>query len=191
MIVQVVLWVLAIIVIAAALAICITAIRFRKPSLALLAALPVIAGLVGLAFRTEIPAPNSGVAVVGGILLALLGIVGGSPITSAVLGFSNRGAGSTTTVEGDHGGIVVNEGTAPETRRSEVLRGGTIIGYLERLALIAAIVLGHLEIVAVLIAVKGLGRFSELDSPEIRERFIIGTLVSLVWAGACALLIVL
>ena len=191
MIVQVVLWVLAIIVIAAALAICITAIRFRKPSLALLAALPVIAGLVGLAFRTEIPAPNSGVAVVGGILLALLGIVGGSPITIAVLGFSNRGAGSTTTVEGDHGGIVVNEGTAPETRRSEVLRGGTIIGYLERLALIAAIVLGHLEIVAVLIAVKGLGRFSELDSPEIRERFIIGTLVSLVWAGACALLIVL
>ncbi len=191
MIVQVVLWVLAIIVIAAALAICITAIRFRKPSLALLAALPVIAGLVGLAFRTEIPAPNNGVAVVGGILLALLGIVGGSPITIAVLGFSNRGAGSTTTVEGDHGGIVVNEGTAPETRRSEVLRGGTIIGYLERLALIAAIVLGHLEIVAVLIAVKGLGRFSELDSPEIRERFIIGTLVSLVWAGACALLIVL
>lgn len=191
MIVQVVLWVLAIIVIAAALAICITAIRFRKPSLALLAALPVIAGLVGLAFRTEIPAPNNGVAVVGGILLALLGIVGGSPITIAVLGFSNRGAGSTTTVEGDHGGIVVNEGTAPETRRSEVLRGGTIIGYLERLALIAAIVLGHLEIVAVLVAVKGLGRFSELDSPEIRERFIIGTLVSLVWAGACALLIVL
>ena len=191
MIVQVVLWVLAIIVIAAALAICITAIRFRKPSLALLAALPVIAGLVGLAFRTGIPAPNHGVAVVGGILLALLGIVGGSPITIAVLGFSNRGARSTTTVEGDHGGIVVNEGTAPETRRSEVLRGGTIIGYLERLALIAAIVLGHLEIVAVLIAVKGLGRFSELDSPEIRERFIIGTLVSLVWAGACALLIVL
>lgn len=191
MIVQVVLWVLAIIVIAAALAICITAIRFRKPSLALLAALPVIAGLVGLAFRTGIPAPNNGVAVVGGILLALLGIVGGSPITIAVLGFSNRGAGSTTTVEGHHGGIVVNEGTAPETRRSEVLRGGTIIGYLERLALIAAIVLGHLEIVAVLIAVKGLGRFSELDSPEIRERFIIGTLVSLVWAGACALLIVL
>ena len=85
----------------------------------------------------------------------------------------------------------MDEGIAPEIRHAEVLRGGTIIGYLERLALIAAIVLEHLEIVAVLIAVKGLGRFSELDSPEIRERFIIGTLVSLVWAGACALLIVL
>ena len=191
MIVQVVLWILAVVVIAAALAICISAIRFRKPSLALLAALPVFVGLVGLAFRTTVPAPDNAVAVVAGILLALLGIVGGSPITIAVLGFSSRGAGSTPAIEGEHGGIVVDEGIAPEIRHAEVLRGGTIIGYLERLALIAAIVLGHLEIVAVLIAVKGLGRFSELDSPEIRERFIIGTLVSLVWAGACALLIVL
>lgn len=191
MIVQVLLWILASAVIAAALALCITAIRFRKSSLALLAVLPVLAGLVGLAFHSGVPAPSNAVAVVAGILLALLGIVGGSPITIAVLGFSSRGSGSTPAVEGEHGGIVVNEGIAPEIRRAEVLRGGTIIGYLERLALIAAIVLGHLEIVAVLIAVKGLGRFSELDSPEIRERFIIGTLVSLVWAGACALLIVL
>ena len=189
MIVQVVLWILAIVVIAAALAICITAIRFTRSSLALLAAIPVIAGLIGLAFRSGVPAPSNSVAVVAGILLALLGIVGGSPITIAVLGYSNRG--STPTVKGAHGGIVVSEGVAPEIHRAEVLRGGTIIGYLERLALIAAVILGHLEIVAVLIAVKGLGRFSELDSPEIRERFIIGTLVSLVWAGACALLIVL
>jgi len=186
---QVVLWIFATVVIAAALATSITAIRFHKPSLALLAAIPVIAGLVGLAFRSGVPAPSNAVAVVAGILLALLGIVAGSPITIAVLGFSSRG--TSRPVDGQHGGIVVNEGIAPEVHRAEVLRGGTIIGYLERLALIAAIVLGHLEIVAVLIAVKGLGRFSELDSPEIRERFIIGTLVSLVWAGACALLIVL
>ncbi|MBC7763166.1 hypothetical protein [Glaciihabitans sp. GrIS 2.15] len=189
MIAQVVLWIFATVVIAAALATSITAIRFHKPSLALLAAIPVIAGLVGLAFRSGVPAPSNAVAVVAGILLALLGIVAGSPITIAVLGFSSRG--TSRPVDGQHGGIVVNEGIAPEVHRAEVLRGGTIIGYLERLALIAAIVLGHLEIVAVLIAVKGLGRFSELDSPEIRERFIIGTLVSLVWAGACALLIVL
>ena len=189
MIAQVVLWIFATVVIAAALATSITAIRFHKPSLALLAAIPVIAGLVGLAFRSGVPAPSNAVAVVAGILLALLGIVAGSPITIAVLGFSSRG--TSRPVDGQHGGIVVNEGIAPEVHRAEVLRGGTIIGYLERLTLIAAIVLGHLEIVAVLIAVKGLGRFSELDSPEIRERFIIGTLVSLVWAGACALLIVL
>jgi hypothetical protein len=188
MIVQVIAWILAIVVIAAALALCISAIRFRRASLALIATLPVVAGLIGLAFHTGVPAPSHSLAVVAGILLALLGIVGGSPITIAVLGFSSRG--SARTVEGQHGGIVVDEASLAGGR-GEVLRGGTIIGYLERLALIAAVVLGHLEIVAVLIAVKGLGRFSELDSPEIRERFIIGTLVSLVWAGACALLIVL
>lgn len=186
---QVVLWILAIVAIAAALALCITAIRFNKPSLALVAAIPVVAGLVGLAFRSGVPAPSNSVAVVAGILLALLGIIGGNPIAIAVLGLSRRG--SAPTVDGAYGGIVVDEGLAPDIHRAEVLRGGTIIGYLERLALIAAVLLGHLEIVAVLIAVKGLGRFSELDSPEIRERFIIGTLVSLIWAGACAVLIVL
>ncbi|MES2094696.1 MAG: hypothetical protein V4531_12920 [Actinomycetota bacterium] len=191
MIVQLLLWILALAVIAAALAACIIAIRLDKPNLALFAAVPVLAGLTGLAFRLGVPAPSTAVGVMAGILLALLGIVGGSPVTVAVLGFSGRRSGATPAVDGEHGGIVVDEGTPPETRRSEVLRGGAIIGYLERLALVAAIVLGRLEIVAVLIAVKGLGRFSELDSPEIRERFIIGTLVSLVWAGASALLIVL
>jgi hypothetical protein len=191
MIVQVVLWVIALVVVAAALALTLTAIRFHRPSVALLASIPVVVGLVGIAFHSGVPAPNHSIAVVGGILLTLLGVVGGSPITMAVLGFSSRRSGATAAVEGEHGGIVVDEGDPPTVRRAEVLRGGTIIGYLERLAIIAAIVLGRLEIIAVLIAVKGLGRFSELDSPEIRERFIIGTLVSLVWAGACALLIVL
>ncbi len=189
MIAQVALWAVAILVVAAALVICIIAIRVGRSSRALWAAVPVIAGLIGLAFRAGVPAPNHSIAVVAGLLLALLGIVGGNPITLAVLGFSRRG--SVPTEQGEHGGIVVREGTAPSIHRAEVLRGGAIIGYLERLALISAIVFGRLEIVAVLIAVKGLGRFSELDSPEIRERFIIGTLVSLVWAGACALLIVL
>ena len=32
------------------------------------------------------------------------------------------------------------------------------------------------------VAVKGIGRFSELATPEARERFIVGTLASLVWA---------
>jgi hypothetical protein len=184
-------WILAIIAIAAALAIVLTAIRLRRPALALVAAAPVLFGLAGVAFHTVVPAPSHAVAVITGLLVALLGIVGGSPITVAVLALSARATGSAPTVPGEHGGIVVDEGTPPIVHHAEVLRGGTIIGYLERLALIAAIVLGRLEIVAVLIAVKGLGRFSELDSPEKRERFIIGTLVSLVWAGACALLIVL
>ncbi len=192
MIVQIVAWILAIIVIATALAISVSAIRFRKPALALLATIPVVIGLAGIAFRTVVPAPAHAVAVIAGILITLLGIVGGSPITVAVLAMSARGSGSAPAVPGPHGGIVVDEGGTPSgVHHAEALRGGTVIGYLERLALIAAIVLGRLEVVAVLIAVKGLGRFSELDSPQKRERFIIGTLTSLLWAGACALLIVL
>ena len=37
-----------------------------------------------------------------------------------------------------------------------------------------------------IIAIKGLDRFAELQTAATRERFIIGTLVSRVWAGLCA-----
>ena len=37
-----------------------------------------------------------------------------------------------------------------------------------------------------LIAIKGVGRFTELEAAEARERFIIGTLASLIWACVCA-----
>jgi hypothetical protein len=33
--------------------------------------------------------------------------------------------------------------------------------------------------------VKGLGRYAELKAPAAAERFIIGTLASLLWAAAC------
>jgi hypothetical protein len=37
----------------------------------------------------------------------------------------------------------------------------------------------------VLAAVKGLGRYAELRVAAAAERFIIGTLVSALWAAAC------
>ncbi len=52
--------------------------------------------------------------------------------------------------------------------------------------MIGAVLVGRLEIVAAVVAVKGLGRFSELDSAEARERFIVGTLTSTCWAGLAA-----
>ena len=67
-----------------------------------------------------------------------------------------------------------------------MLRGGTIIGYLERFATAGAIMAGFPEAIAVLVAIKGVGRFTELEAAEARERFIIGTLVSLIWACVCA-----
>lgn len=78
-----------------------------------------------------------------------------------------------------------------------VLRGGAWIGGLERLAVFASLVAGWPEGLAVVLAVKGLGRYPELRAAEdavrtgAAERFIIGTLVSVLWSAACAGVVVL
>lgn len=85
-----------------------------------------------------------------------------------------------------------------QARAASVLRGGLLIGVLERLAVTGTILLGHPEGMAVVIAIKGLGRYPELRGAAgsdpgaaevgaaVSERFIIGTLSSLVWSAACA-----
>ena len=70
-----------------------------------------------------------------------------------------------------------------------ILRGGAIIGVLERLAVCLAILAGQPVAIAYVIAIKGLGRFAELkETPVAAERFIIGTLTSLLWAAGVAAL---
>ncbi|WP_246836230.1 hypothetical protein [Nesterenkonia sp. NBAIMH1] len=75
-----------------------------------------------------------------------------------------------------------------------VLRGGTWIGVLERLAITGSVLAGHPEAVAVVLAVKGLGRYPELRAARAEhrakatERFIIGTLASYIWAGLLGVL---
>ncbi|UJP38946.1 cytochrome P450 [Cellulomonas palmilytica] len=69
------------------------------------------------------------------------------------------------------------------------LRGGTWIGFLERAAVTACVLLGQPAGVAIVVAVKGLGRYPELkENPGASERFVIGTLASLLWAAGCGLL---
>lgn len=71
-----------------------------------------------------------------------------------------------------------------------VLRGGTWIGILERVLITGGILVGMPEVIAVVIAVKGLGRYPELRDAEdelrggVAERFIIGTLTSFLAAAA-------
>ena len=70
-----------------------------------------------------------------------------------------------------------------------ILRGGAIIGVLERLAVCLAILAGEPVAIAYVVAIKGLGRFAELkETPVAAERFIIGTLTSLLWAAGVAAL---
>jgi hypothetical protein len=89
-----------------------------------------------------------------------------APVPTAAAGTPSAGAGTATGVPSD-----------------TLLRGGTWIGLLERLAVTGTILLGHPEGVAVVVAVKGLGRYPELArNPDVSERFVIGSLASLVWA---------
>lgn len=65
------------------------------------------------------------------------------------------------------------------------LRGGLIIGILERTAVAAAIVAAKgPEGIAIVMAVKGLARYPELREPTASEQFIIGTFTSVLWAVA-------
>ena len=178
-----VVWFGAIVVVLVALAIAWVAARFESPRLGLIALIPVGLGAAAAVFGLELLPPDPAYRTVLSIAVAMLGVIAGNPITVWVLGRAK------TPEPAEHGGIVVASEHGDKTKR-EVLRGGWLIGYLERLAIVAAVVLGRFEIVAAVIAVKGLGRFSELDNAAARERFIIGTLTSIIWAGTCALLIV-
>jgi hypothetical protein len=76
---------------------------------------------------------------------------------------------------------------APRVPAQRILRGGAIIGVLERLAVCLAILTGQPVAIAYVVAIKGLGRFAELkETPVAAERFIIGTLTSMLWAAGIA-----
>ena len=80
-------------------------------------------------------------------------------------------------------GLVI-EPKAPTERH--VLRGGAVIGVLERLSTTGLIIVGQAGLIAVVIAIKALGRWAEIrQDPAVSERFIIGSLASALWAGLC------
>jgi hypothetical protein len=104
----------------------------------------------------------------------VLAVVGGGPMTTRVFASVDRA---------DHGRQTLDEA-------GQVLRGGAWIGALERLAVFAGLAAGFPEGVAVVLALKGVGRFPDLRSDgsggAATERFIIGTFTSVLWAAACA-----
>lgn len=135
------------------------------------------AGLALSLLLASVPGPSLGFsldALIGAAAL-VTAVAGGGPAATEVLARATRGS----VEDGPHGGILLRSGA-----EDEVLRGGTAIGYLERLAVAGTLLAGFPEGLAIIVAIKGVGRFTELDSAETRERFIIGTLVSLTWAVA-------
>lgn len=85
----------------------------------------------------------------------------------------------------------LEQGRQPLTPADGTMRGGWLIGVLERAATAVAIGVGQFATLAVIVAVKAVGRFGELDKPESRERFIIGSMASLavgvLWGGVAHL----
>ncbi|MCR2809976.1 MULTISPECIES: hypothetical protein [unclassified Microbacterium] len=159
-------------------------LSLRRPS-----TVPLIAAgvLVLLALIVVVVSPVN-VPLLMGLIVALLGtavaVLGGNPVTRRILEIATHGR----VRDGANGGIMldaqaagVTDGAEP-TAPTEVLRGGTTIGYLERLAVVMSLIVGFPEALAIVVAIKGVGRFSELAAAEARERFIIGTLSSLLWA---------
>lgn len=71
--------------------------------------------------------------------------------------------------------------------------GGRWIGILERVASYVCLMAGFPMGLGMVLAIKGLGRYPELraehdgaNPARVGELFIIGTLASMLWAGACA-----
>ena len=111
-----------------------------------------------------------------------LAVAGGGPLTTSVLALVDR----------------KNTKAQSTQRAGEVLRGGALIGALERGAIYASMVAGWPEGLAVVLAIKGLARYPELKSPDqpasvtpqaVAERFIIGTFTSVLWSVTCASLL--
>jgi hypothetical protein len=130
------------------------------------------------------------------VILALVtAAVGGNHVTTAVFDAVDEGEHAEETLPvstvSSVAGSAQPAGDGAGSLRSagQVLRGGAWIGILERLAVFATLVARWPEGIAVVLAVKGLGRYPELRTgrrPGLAERFIIGTLVSVLWAALCA-----
>ncbi|WP_245700918.1 hypothetical protein [Sanguibacter gelidistatuariae] len=108
-----------------------------------------------------------------------------SSAPDGVPGASESGAGE----NGAGAGEPVPDVGPTSPQAVAALRGGTWIGILERLAITGLILVGYPTGIAILVAIKGLGRYPELrDNPAASERFVIGTLASMVWAGGLGVL---
>ncbi len=66
---------------------------------------------------------------------------------------------------------------------------GRIIGLLERIMLFALISLGQFSAIGFVVGAKALARFQSLEDRDFAEYFLVGTLTSLVTAGAIALFV--
>ncbi len=61
-------------------------------------------------------------------------------------------------------------------------KNGKIIGILERVIVFLGIFIGEWSLVGIILALKTIARYKELDGKDNSEYFLIGTMASLLWA---------
>lgn len=171
---SIVAWVLLLLVMGGCAALSVIAALTRaRPLAGVAAGLLAIGVLIAALPATRAPLAITVIVTVAALVAA---VAGGDPLTRWVLG------------------RVASPAQPEDVQDAEgerLLRGGQVIGLLERLAVAGAVVAGFPEALAVIVAIKGVGRFSDLETSAVRERFIVGTLTSWIWAGGCAVVVLL
>lgn len=127
----------------------------------------VLAACLALVSHTVVDKDSIPVALVV-IVSLVFAIAFGGPLTELIFRLASRQN---------------NLEKKPKTDPSP-LRGGLWIGLLERSAIVATLWAGWPEGIAVVLAVKGLGRFAELKNHQAAEQFILGTFSSCLVAAA-------
>ncbi len=136
----------------------------------------LVAAAVLAAAPDQVDVDGRGLTTLLVALGGLAAVAGGGPVTALVFDLVDRRELASDSLD----------------QAGHVLRGGAWIGALERVAIFATLVAGWPEGLAVVLVVKGLGRYPELHAAEsgarsgAAERFIIGTFTSVLWACGCA-----
>lgn len=105
----------------------------------------------------------------------------GNPVVRALLRRIDRAAAPAGDVE-----VAETRAKLGLEAAQRELPGGRWIGMLERLAVYACIVTAFPAGIAMVLGVKGLGRYADLatsGTPRTGELFIVGTFTSMLWAG--------
>lgn len=120
----------------------------------------------------------------GRLTLFILARASHSPDSAEESGPEDDGDSSPTEVP-----IETSYADVVEDGHTPVLTGGRWIGILERFSVTLAIIAGYPAALAVIVAVKGLGRFAEIrKSTDASEKFVIGTLASMLISSVVGVL---
>ncbi|GAA1904158.1 hypothetical protein [Williamsia serinedens] len=154
--------------------------RFLRTAAVVVATVTLATAAVAAAVVSPAEGSTRGVVVTLVVVIAAFGGVGLVPLVFDLVEVDHR----------DHrpaeepGAAATDDDTT--ALRSRPLRGGRVIGVLERVAVVGALVAGWPEGIAVVLAVKGLARYPEIRDQHAGEQFIIGTFASVLWAVAAA-----